>query len=106
MASLASLGAEAVEIDFAPFREAASLLYGGPWVAERLAALDDSLARFGDRFDPTVRKIVEGGRAFTAADGFRASHALAELKRRAEAEWRKMDALFFLPPQRFIVWKP
>ena len=32
---LEALGGEAVEIDFAPFREAGELLYGGPWIAER-----------------------------------------------------------------------
>ncbi len=32
---LKALGGEAVEIDFAPFLEAARLLYAGPWVAER-----------------------------------------------------------------------
>ena len=37
---LTSLGGEAVEVDFAPFLEAAALLYEGPWVAERLAALE------------------------------------------------------------------
>ncbi len=34
-----ALGARLVEIDFAPFLEAAQLLYEGPWVAERWAAV-------------------------------------------------------------------
>ena len=34
-----ALGGEAIEIDFSPFLEAARLLYGGPWVAERYAAI-------------------------------------------------------------------
>jgi allophanate hydrolase len=55
--------------------------------------LEDSLAKFGDRFDPTVRQIAESGRTFTAADGFRAFYALAALKRGAEREWRKADVL-------------
>ena len=37
--ALESLGGAAVEFDFQPFRDAAELLYAGPWVAERLAAL-------------------------------------------------------------------
>jgi len=41
VARLRSLGAEPVEIDLRPFREAGDLLYGGPWVAERLAAVGD-----------------------------------------------------------------
>ncbi|CAA7616641.1 allophanate hydrolase [Magnetospirillum sp. UT-4] len=88
-----SLGAALVEIDFAPFREAAILLYGGPWVAERLAALEDFLASNADDFDPTVRKIVEGAGGHSAVDAFRGRYALAALKQRTDAQWRKMDVL-------------
>jgi allophanate hydrolase len=45
MALLKSLGGAAVEIDSAPFLEAAALLYEGPWVAERLAALREFFER-------------------------------------------------------------
>ena len=38
---LERMGGTRVEIDFGPFREAARLLYEGPWVAERLAALKE-----------------------------------------------------------------
>jgi len=40
---LTQLGGEAVRFDYAPFHAAASLLYSGPWVAERLAAVDELL---------------------------------------------------------------
>src|SRR5690606_8520175 len=36
---LKALGGEAVAIDFAPFLEAARLLYEGPWVAERYSVV-------------------------------------------------------------------
>src|SRR5262249_20123265 len=36
---LRALGGTAVEFDYTPFRDAAELLYGGPWVAERTAAV-------------------------------------------------------------------
>jgi allophanate hydrolase len=36
---LERLGGRRVEIDWAPFRAAAGLLYDGPWVAERLASI-------------------------------------------------------------------
>jgi len=39
LARLKPLGAQIVEIDFTPFRQTAALLYQGPWVAERWAAL-------------------------------------------------------------------
>src|SRR6185369_2800102 len=36
---LQRLGGAAVVVDYAPFREAARLLYEGPWVAERYAVV-------------------------------------------------------------------
>ncbi len=44
---LESLGGKKVEIDYAPFRAAAELLYAGPWVAERLAAIQPFLEKHG-----------------------------------------------------------
>ena len=41
--SLQSLGAEICEIDFRPFYAVAEKLYEGPWVAERLAVIEDLL---------------------------------------------------------------
>ncbi len=38
---LEAAGGEAVEIDFAPFVEAANLLYEGPWVAERYSVVGE-----------------------------------------------------------------
>ncbi|KAG5717734.1 hypothetical protein E4T56_gene20990, partial [Termitomyces sp. T112] len=41
-----------VEIDMAPLQEAAQLLYGGPWVAERSAAIAGLLAQNPEAIDP------------------------------------------------------
>jgi allophanate hydrolase len=90
---LPSLGLEAVEIDFAPFRETAALLYQGPWVAERWAALQSFHAQHAEAFLPVTRGIIEGGARLTAADAFAGQYRLAELTRRAAAEWEKMDVL-------------
>src|SRR5690606_26070185 len=81
------------EIDWAPFRDAARLLYGGAWVAERLAALEEALAAHEAAFDPAVREILVQAKGVTAPDAFRAVHRLAELARRAEATWREVDFL-------------
>ena len=93
LARVAALGAEVVEIDFTPFREAAALLYQGPWVAERWAALRSFHARHAEEIFPVTRKILEGAAGLGAADAFDGFYRRAELARRAEAEWRKMDAL-------------
>jgi len=86
------LGATPVEIDYAPFRETAALLYDGPWVAERLAAFE-SFGVPADQLDPSVAGIMLGGAGHSAADAFRGQYRLAELRRRTEAEWAKADIL-------------
>ena len=86
------LDATVVEIDFAPFREIAALLYQGPWVAERTAAFET----FGvpeDALDPSVRQITLGGRSIGAVDAFRGIYQLAELRRRTERSWAEIDVL-------------
>ncbi|MBB5753076.1 allophanate hydrolase [Prosthecomicrobium pneumaticum] len=89
----AELGAEIVEFDYRPFREAAALLYEGPFVAERLAAVEAFMAGHEAEMDPTVRTIIAGARGMSAADAFRGLYALEGHRRRAEAEWAKVDAL-------------
>jgi len=93
LARIAALGAERVEIDFTPFRETAALLYLGPWVAERWAALRAFHQQHAEAFFPVTRRIVEGANALSAADAFAGFYQLAALARRAAAEWKKMDAL-------------
>ena len=89
----AAMGAELVEIDCDPLLEAARLLYDGPWVAERTAALGTFLDTHADAIDPVVRGIVEGGRGRSAVEAFNGIYRLAELKRHADALWGTIDAL-------------
>ncbi|WP_066723868.1 allophanate hydrolase [Sphingomonas pituitosa] len=91
--ALASLDAELVEIDLAPLDEAARLLYDGPWVAERTAALQGLLLDNPDAIHPVVREIVEQGFGYSAVDAFNGAYRLAELARAAEAMWEQVDLL-------------
>jgi len=84
-----------VEIDLAPLLEAAQLLYGGPWVAERTAAMAGILAENPDAVDPTVRAVVEPGRAISAVELFSGIYRMAELKRHADSLWENIDLLAF-----------
>ena len=93
MARLAALGATPIAFDFAPFREAAVLLYNGPWVAERLAALEEFYGTHAGDFDPSVRAIIEGAARFSAVDAFRGRYAMETLRRRTDATWAACDAL-------------
>jgi allophanate hydrolase len=87
--------ADVVEIDIAPLKDAAQLLYSGPWVAERTAAMTGILADNPDAVDATVRAVVEPGAAMSAVDLFNGIYRLAELKRHADTLWTEIDMLAF-----------
>ncbi|MDI7773887.1 allophanate hydrolase [Asticcacaulis sp. EMRT-3] len=86
-------GATLVEIDITALNEAAALLYNGPWLAERTAALVDFLTQHPDAFDPVVREIIGKGFGISACDAFKAMYRLAELRRQTDAMWEKIDML-------------
>ncbi|MBX5225012.1 allophanate hydrolase [Rhizobium sp. NLR9b] len=88
-----ALGATIVAFDYAPFRQAAELLYNGPWVAERLAAVKDFLATNAADFDPTVRTIIEGAKAYDAVAAFEGRYKLEALRQKTGKEWEKADIL-------------
>ncbi len=90
---LHGMGAELVEIDFQPFSEAARMLYEGPWVAERHAAVGKFVNEHTDAVDPVVREIIASATHWNAADTFEAQYRLRECRRRCETEWAKMDVL-------------
>jgi allophanate hydrolase len=92
-AKLAQLGAQCVEVDFAPFLAAARLLYEGPWVAERYVAIREFIERNPDALHPVTRQIIAGGAKPTAADCFAAQYKLRALLREAEPTWSAVDLL-------------
>jgi allophanate hydrolase len=75
-----ALGATLVEVDLTPFLDTARLLYEGPWVAERTAAVGDFIARERDNVHPVTRSIIEQGNGKSAVDAFRGFYRLAELR--------------------------
>ena len=87
--------AKIVELDITPLLEAARLLYGGPWVAERTAAIAGLLADDPDAIDETVRRVVEPGREMSAVELWNGIYRLAELKRHADEMWDTVDLLAF-----------
>jgi allophanate hydrolase len=92
-AVLSATGLELVEIDFQPFAEAARLLYGGPWVAERVAGLRGFVESHASELHPVTRSILEGARKWSAVDVFEAQYRLGALRRRCDREWARMDLL-------------
>ncbi len=79
VAALQALGGTAVDIDFAPFLEAAQLLYEGPWVAERYAAIRGFIERQPQALLPVIRAIIEPALGLGAVECFEAQYRLRAL---------------------------
>jgi allophanate hydrolase len=90
---LERLGGECVEIDFAPFRAAAKLLYDGAWIAERYDAVGDFIERKPDSVHAVTRQLILASHSLSAADAFRSMHRLADSKRAAVEAWGDIDVL-------------
>jgi allophanate hydrolase len=69
---LDGLGARIVEFDMAPFFEAAALLYEGPWIAERHAAIRDFVENHASDMHPVTLEIISGASKYSAVDTFQA----------------------------------
>jgi allophanate hydrolase len=93
VARVLAMGGQPVEVDIEPLRAAAALLYQGPWVAERTAAVEDLLASRPGAIHPVVRGILEGGRSISAVDTFKAVYQLKAYQRAAEGLWDAADVL-------------
>ncbi|MDP1907214.1 MAG: amidase family protein [Hyphomicrobium sp.] len=90
---LAALDFELVDIDLAPFFAVARLLYEGPWVAERRAAVGDFMDHQPTALHPVTRSILETAAEFTAVDTFNALYRLQELRRLCSKALDGFDAL-------------
>jgi allophanate hydrolase len=90
---LVRLGGTLVEIDIEPFYETARLLYEGPWVAERYAAVESLIASAPEALHPVTREIILGGARPSAVAAFKAFYRLEELRRTAERTFDRIDAL-------------
>jgi allophanate hydrolase len=95
-ARLEAQGGVRVGFNYQPFNDAAQLLYSGPWVAERLAAIRQFAAAHAETLYPVTAQIILKAAALTAVDTFESIYRLAELARQTEREWERMD--FMLLP--------
>lgn len=93
VARLMDAGGHAREVSLAPFFAVAQLLYDGPWIAERWAAVGAFAEAHPDALLPITRQIIEKGSRLSAADAFRGRYELAALAREVESAWAHVDAL-------------
>lgn len=95
---LVQLGAECVTIDYKPFAEVASMLYGTAFLSERYAAVGkfirSNVLEEPSAFDPIVLRIILGGGEQKAHDVFTAQENVLEYIKLAERDtWTKVDVL-------------
>ena len=92
-ARLERLGATVLEIDLSPFYAVAALLYDGPWVAERYAAIRTFIEAQPDALHPITHVITTSALRHGAVATFEALYELARLKRAIEPVLAGLDAL-------------
>lgn len=105
------LPVDLVPVDFSPLWELAELLYEGPWIAERHAAVQDFMADKPDAMNSVVREIINQAHHFTATDYFQAYYRAAELRREIETLMQGIDALLVpsaptFPTQQAVAEEP
>ena len=90
------LGITVKRIDFSTFKNAATLLYDGPWVAERYVATKELFEASLSSFLEVTRSIIAQGKTKSAGDYFEAEYALKSYQRKAEEIFENVD--FMLTP--------
>jgi len=90
---LEAMGLKLEPVAMEVFYEAGRLLYGGPWIAERLTGLESFVKAHPEAPLPVIRDILADGERYRATDAFRAHHRLAELKRALAPLWKRVTAL-------------
>ena len=92
-ARMVALGGTPVEIDFEPYLEAGRLLFDGPWIAERNAALAALLQGDYRSLLDVTRTVVSVAENYTGKAVFDGLHRLAVLRRAVSRQFSSMDFL-------------
>ena len=88
---LKKAGAEVVTINFQPFLDAAKLLYEGPWVAERYAAIEEFFVKDPKQCLPVIETIIGGATEHSAVNTFKAMYKLQAFKVECDAILAELD---------------
>lgn len=97
------LGGKKVEVNFSPFLETSTLLYEGPWVAERLAAIKEFYEKNDTSLLVEIKTIFESAKKFSAVDTFLALYKLEETKLKCDEILSPID--FLLVPTAPTIYK-
>lgn len=98
-----ALGIDMVEKDFSHFFDAARLLYQGPWVAERYAAVQSLIESSPDSFHPVIREIIGPADQLKATDAFKSEYQMQAYRHRTQAFFEDVD--FALTPTAGTIYR-
>lgn len=87
------MGAQVIEIDYAPLLAAAALLYESALIAERLEVLAEFFTASADAVIDPVHRLLSPGFQYSAVDVFRAITTLKTLGQQAGHMWMDIDVL-------------
>lgn len=76
--TLAREGHSLVEVPFQVIFETSEMMFVGPWLAERFAAVGQFVESHPDEIDSAVHKVIMSAKAFSAVDAFNAVYKLRE----------------------------
>jgi allophanate hydrolase len=100
-ARLEAIGCKVVPVDVSPFVEAGELLYGGPWVAERAAAVGSFIDEHTEAVHPVTASIIADSAHADAVAAFRGFDALRAKAAEANAVFAEVDAIMVPTVDRF-----
>lgn len=92
-ARLIALGGVPVTIDFSPFLAAATLLYNGPWVAERYHVAGALIAQQPNAVLPVIRDVLSKAPGTDAVAAFDAQYQLQHFKRLCDEVMATLDCV-------------
>jgi len=90
---LEALGVEVRAVDLTPFLEVGELLYQGPWLAERYAAVGAFIDAHPDEVIEVTRTIISAAARFTAGDAYVSEYRRRELAIAAAAATEGIDLM-------------
>lgn len=93
VAGLHAQDIELVTVDISPLLECARLLYEGPWVAERFAAIEEFVSTTPELMNPVVRAIIEPASKFDAVSAFKAEYRRQQLQQQSRPLFKDIDCL-------------
>jgi len=76
--TLVDMGHTLSEMPFQTIYETSRMMFEGPWLAERFAAVGQFVEDHPDDVDPSVHKVIMSAKGYSATDAFEAIYKLQE----------------------------